>query len=198
VIAPNCSGSLRRTTYMTDLVEEFESALQWAKDTRPGLGFGLGLAGAIIGEGSPVTVSSGPTLGHNIIVTPSPSVGHGSGSRARPVCSESAASVSDDALFSSGARTSDKQSSSVQSGTLVTPPAMDTTSAILTKESSGSGTVVPPTNRGEGTQCLRLTPSRRTASPRVHSSPSIRESLWAPEMDDTYESSILRTSPSKL
>ena len=41
---------------MTDLGEEFESALRRAKDARPGLGFGLGLAGAIIGEGSPVTI----------------------------------------------------------------------------------------------------------------------------------------------
>jgi hypothetical protein len=35
---------------MMDLGEEVESALRQAKDARPGLGFGLGLAGAIIGE----------------------------------------------------------------------------------------------------------------------------------------------------
>ena len=44
VIPPNRISSLRRTTSMTDLGEEFESTLRWAKDARPGLGFGLGLA----------------------------------------------------------------------------------------------------------------------------------------------------------
>jgi len=75
---------------MIDLGEEFESALRWAKDARPGLGSGLGLAGAIIGEGSPVTVSSGSTFGRDIIVTPPPSAGRAGGSRAQ----ESVASVS--------------------------------------------------------------------------------------------------------
>ena len=138
VIAPSRSSSLRHTASMTDLGEEFESALRRAKDARPGFGFGLGLAGAIIGEGSPVTVSSGPTLGCDIIVTP-------------PVLVVVIDLVLDlytrspqlqwDAFFSSGARSSVRQStfhsiSSAQSGTLVTMPAMDT-SAILTVESSG-------------------------------------------------------------
>jgi hypothetical protein len=109
VIAPSRSSSLRRTTSMTDLGEEFESALRRAKDARPGLGFALGLAG-VIGKGSPVTVSSGPTLRRDIIVTPPPNAGRASGSRARPVRSESAASVSDNAFFSSGARSSGEQS----------------------------------------------------------------------------------------
>jgi hypothetical protein len=67
---------------MMDLGEEFESALRRAKDRPPGLGFGLGLAGAIIGEGLLVTVSSGLMLGCDIIVTPPHSVGRGGGSRA--------------------------------------------------------------------------------------------------------------------
>ena len=175
VIAPSRSSSLRRTTSMTDLGEEFESALRRAKDARPGLGFGLGLAGAIIGEGSPVTVSSGSTLGRDIIVTPPPSVGRGGGSRARPVRSESAASVSDDAFFSSGARSSVGQStfhsiSSAQSGTLVTTPGMGT-SAILTEESSGSGTVVPLTGRGEGT-CPHMTSAEQRHSTFTSDIPS--------------------------
>ena len=157
------------------LGEEFESALRRAKDARPGLGFGLALAGAIIGEGSPVTVSSGPTLGRDIIVTPPPSVGRGGGSRARPVRSESAASVSDDAFFSSGARSSVGQStfhsiSSAQSGTLVTTPGMGT-SAILTEESSGSGTVVPLTGRGEGT-CPHMTSAEQRHSTFTSDIPS--------------------------
>jgi hypothetical protein len=71
VIAPSRSSSLRRTSSMTDLGEEFKYALRRAKDARPGLGFGVELAGAIIGESSPVAVSSGSTLGRNIFVTPS-------------------------------------------------------------------------------------------------------------------------------
>ena len=51
-----------------DLGKGFESALQWAEDAQPGLGFGFGLAGAIIGEGSPVMVSSSPMLWQDIIV----------------------------------------------------------------------------------------------------------------------------------
>src|SRR5216684_3150787 len=69
VIALSHSSSLQCIASMTDIGEEFESALQWAKDVQPRLGFGLGLAGAIIGEGLAVTISSGPTLGCDIIVT---------------------------------------------------------------------------------------------------------------------------------
>src|SRR5216684_7676285 len=75
VIAPSHSSSLQHIASMTDIGEEFESALQWAKDVQPRLGFSLGLAGAIIGEGSAVTVSSGPMLGCDIIVTPPHTVG---------------------------------------------------------------------------------------------------------------------------
>ncbi|KAI9513417.1 hypothetical protein F5148DRAFT_4214 [Russula earlei] len=154
VIAPSRSSSLRRTTSLTDLGEEFESALRRAKDSRPGLGFGLGLAGAIIGEGSPVTVSSGPTLRRDVIVTPPPSAGRGGGSRARTVGLESSTLVSDDPFVPSGARTSGEHStfhslSSVQSGIQITSSDTDISSVIPTEETSGSGTVVPPTYRGE-------------------------------------------------
>ena len=50
VIAPSRSSSLRTTTSMTDLREEFECALRRAKDARPVLRSVLGLAGAIIGD----------------------------------------------------------------------------------------------------------------------------------------------------
>ncbi|KAH9968144.1 hypothetical protein BC827DRAFT_474712 [Russula dissimulans] len=173
VIAPSRSSSLRRTTSMTDLGEEFESALRRAKDARPGLGFGLGLAGAIV-EGSPVTVSSGPTLRRDIIVTPPPSAGRGGGSRVRAVGLESSTSLSDDAFFSSGARTSDEQSTfhTLSSGTHITAPDTDTISAIPTEETSGSGTVVPPTYRAESASYLgssagvRLSPSKATGLTR--------------------------------
>jgi hypothetical protein len=119
--------------------------LRQAKDARPGLGFGQGLAGAIIGEGLPGTVSSGSTLRHTIsLLHPHPVIRAGG-----PCARESTALVSDDAFFSSGARTSGEKStfhylSSVTDVTTVTTLAI----AILTEEmsvSSGSGTVVLPT-----------------------------------------------------
>src|SRR6266702_1680091 len=164
VIPPSRSSSLRRTTSMTDLGEEFESALRRAKDARPGLGFGL----ALIGEGSPVTVSSGPTLRRDIIVTPPPSA-RGGGSRARPTNPESLASVSDDAFFTSGARTSDEPStshsvSSFLSDTHLRTRGTESSSAAPTEETSGSGTVVPQTYRGEDTSNLgSLTDVRHSA-----------------------------------
>jgi hypothetical protein len=45
------------------------------------------------------------------------------------------------------------------------------------------------------TSVTESTPSSLTPSPHP-ASPSIRESLWAPETDYTYESSILAASPS--
>jgi hypothetical protein len=163
VIAPSRSSSLRRTSSMTDLGEEFESALRRAKDARPGLGFGLSL----IGEGSPVTVSSGPTLRRDVIVTPPPGARAGS-SRARP-STETSASASDDTFFTSGARTTGEPStlyiSSSSSDTILRARGIETGSAVPTEETSGSGTVVPQTYRGEGTSYLdSLTDAPRSVS----------------------------------
>jgi hypothetical protein len=162
VIAPSRSSSLRRMSSMTDLGEEFESALRRAKDARPGLGFGLSL----IGEGSPVTVSSRPTLRCDVIVTPPPGARAGS-SCARPT-TETLASTSDDTLFTSGARTSGEPStlyiSSSSSDTILRARGIETGSAVPT-ETSGSGTVVPQTYRGKGTSYLdSLTDAPRSVS----------------------------------
>ncbi|KAH9169356.1 hypothetical protein EDB89DRAFT_1479631 [Lactarius sanguifluus] len=163
VIAPSRSSSLRRTTSMTDLGEEFESALRRAKDARPGLGFGLALI-----EGSPVTVSSGPTLRRDVIVTPPPSA-RGGGSRARPTNPESLTSVSDDAFFTSGARTSGEPSTSHSASSSLTDThfrtrGTESSSAAPTEETSGSGTVIPRTYLGEGTSYLGIsTDARRSA-----------------------------------
>ena len=165
VIGPSRSSSLRRTTSMTDLGEEFESALRRAKDARPGLGFGL----ALIGEGSPVTVSSGPTLRRDVIVTPPPGA-RGGGSRARLTNPETLASGSDDTFFTSGARTSGDPSTSytVSSSSSDTLPR---TRGTETEETSGSGTVIPQTYRGEGTSYLgSLTDTPRPVS--ISDSPS--------------------------
>ncbi|EMD36982.1 hypothetical protein CERSUDRAFT_95250 [Gelatoporia subvermispora B] len=109
VIAPSRSSSLRRTSSLTDLDAEFASALRRARESRPGLGFGLGLARDFpVGDAAPVTVSSGPRLGRDVYMSPPPSVGKGSEkTRSR---ASSSVSVSDDAFFtapsaSNGSRT---------------------------------------------------------------------------------------------
>jgi hypothetical protein len=53
VIAPSCSSSLRRTISMVDLGEDFGSTFTMGQRRATGLGFGLGLSCAIIGECSP-------------------------------------------------------------------------------------------------------------------------------------------------
>lgn len=62
VIAPSRSSSLRRTSSMTDLDEEFQTAVRRARDSKPGLGFGLSLVNTFTGDASPVTISSGSRL----------------------------------------------------------------------------------------------------------------------------------------
>ncbi|KZT04943.1 uncharacterized protein LAESUDRAFT_702914 [Laetiporus sulphureus 93-53] len=98
VIASSRSSSLRRTSSLTDLDEEFASAVRRARDARPGLGFGLSLAGGIpVGDGSPVTVSSGPRLGRDVYMSPPPTVGRvGDKVRGRE---SSTVSVSDGTFF---------------------------------------------------------------------------------------------------
>ena len=72
-IHPVRGNSLRRSGSMTDLDEEFSSALRRAKGAKPGLGF----AGVVLGS-APVTISSGPTLGRDVVVTPPPGSSRGS------------------------------------------------------------------------------------------------------------------------
>ncbi|KAG1752141.1 hypothetical protein EDB19DRAFT_1094010 [Suillus lakei] len=106
IIAPSRSSSLRRTSSLADLDEEFASAVSRARSAKPGLGFGLSLvneslsseSGGIlgVGGGSPVTVSSGPILGGDVRVTPPPT------GKIR----NRALSVSEEEFFSAGSRTS--------------------------------------------------------------------------------------------
>lgn len=106
IIAPSRSSSLRRTSSLTDLDEEFASAVSRARSAKPGLGFGLslvndGLSSEVsgilgVGEGSPVTVSSGPRLWNDVRVTPPPT------GRAK----SRALSVGEEEFFSAGSRTS--------------------------------------------------------------------------------------------
>ncbi|KAI0649912.1 hypothetical protein C8Q79DRAFT_355651 [Trametes meyenii] len=171
VIAPSRSSSLRRTSSLTDLDEEFASAVRRAREGRPGLGFGLGLAGGIaVGDGSPVTISSGPRLGTPVYMSPPPSVGRGSDKRSRG--SETSSSVSDDAFFSAGSGsgsatrtpTSSFYSSSSFTRALTTTETRTGTgtgTGLITDESiellSGSGTnIVPSTLSYRGTASASL------------------------------------------
>ena len=86
---PQRGISLRRSGSMTDLDEEFRSALERARGARPGLGFPSQVL-----SGSPVTISSGSSLGKNIFVTPPPSIGRGS-DKAR-------SDITDEQFFSAG------------------------------------------------------------------------------------------------
>lgn len=152
VIAPSRSSSLRRTSSMTDLDEEFDSALRRARESRPGLGFGLSLVGThatggLVGDGSPVTVSSGPRLGRDVTITPPPSSGRRS---------ERSSSVSDDAFFSTGMQSSTENTSSYYSlGDTPTTPrraetgtgwgtGTDVTDEVLFGITSGTGTQIVP------------------------------------------------------
>ncbi|KAF8556599.1 hypothetical protein OG21DRAFT_1482945 [Imleria badia] len=101
VIAPSRSSSLRRTSSLMDLDGEFASAVSRARNAKPGLGFGLSLVGGVIlGDGSPVTVSSGPRLSGEVRVTPPPS----GKTKTRPL-----SDISDDNFFSAGSRTSSSE-----------------------------------------------------------------------------------------
>ncbi|KAH9854566.1 hypothetical protein C2E23DRAFT_55009 [Lenzites betulinus] len=171
VIAPSRSSSLRRTSSLTDLDEEFASAVRRAREGRPGLGFGLGLVGGIqVGDISPVTISSGPRLGGVTYLSPPPSVGRGSDKRSRG--SETASSVSDEAFFSAGSGsgsatrtpTSSFYSSSSFTRALTGPDTWTTTgtgTGLVTDETiellSGSGTnIVPSTISYRGTTSASL------------------------------------------
>ena len=130
IIAPSRSSSLRRTSSLTDLDEEFASAVSRARSAKPGLGFGLSLvsdtlssevSGILgVGEGSPVTVSSGPRLWNDVRVTPPPT----------GKVKNRALSVGEEEFFSAGSRTSSVPGSR---------PESDFFSADSTRTSSGNG-----------------------------------------------------------
>ncbi|KAF4603193.1 hypothetical protein EYR38_003603 [Pleurotus pulmonarius] len=103
VIAPSRGGSLRRTSSLTDMDQEFASALDRARGARPGLGF----ASRVILGGSPVTVSSGSSLGKDVFVTPPPSA------RGSSTPHGSSTDLSDEAFFSAGSGTSDTRTTSL-------------------------------------------------------------------------------------
>ncbi|KAF9242627.1 hypothetical protein BU15DRAFT_72737 [Melanogaster broomeanus] len=101
VTGPSQSGSLHCTSSLTDLDEEFPSAVSHASTAKPGLRFGLSLVGGvIISDGSSVTVSTGPRLGGEVRITPPPSAK----AKARPL-----SDVSDDNFFSASSRTSSRE-----------------------------------------------------------------------------------------
>ena len=73
------------------------STVSRARNARSGLGFRMRLVGGtVLGDGSPVTVSSGPRFGGDVRVTPPPS----SKMKSRPL-----SDLSDDAFFSAASKT---------------------------------------------------------------------------------------------
>ncbi|RDX52641.1 hypothetical protein OH76DRAFT_1554302 [Lentinus brumalis] len=169
VIAPSRSSSLRRTSSMTDLDEEFAEALRRARDGRPGLGFGLGLAGGIaIGDGSPVTISSGPRLGGNVYLSPPPSVGRGSDKKSRS--SDTSSSVSDEAFFSARSTPDTRTPTSSFYSTSSLTRALTTTE---TKTGTGTGTALVTDESiefasGSGTNIVTSTLSYRGTDSASH------------------------------
>ncbi|KAL7284724.1 LOW QUALITY PROTEIN: hypothetical protein ACG7TL_002030 [Trametes sanguinea] len=196
VIAPSRSSSLRRTSSLTDLDEEFASAVRRAREGRPGLGFGLGLAGGIsVGDGSPVTISSGPRLGGPIYMSPPPSsVGRGSDKRSRG--SETSSAVSDDAFFSAG-------SGSGSGSATRTPTSSFYSTSSFTRALSGTDT---RTGTGTGTglvtdETIELLSGSGTNI--VPSTLSYRGTTSASLLGDSHDSDTLTdglyssTSPSR-
>ncbi|KAK7678727.1 hypothetical protein QCA50_018309 [Cerrena zonata] len=148
VIGPTRMRSLRRTSSLTDLGEDIESAARLARQARGGLGFGLGLVGLPVGEGAPVTVSSGPRLRGDVRLTPPPR------SRASSRTRGSSETSSDDAFFSAGSR----------SATTRTPTSSYYSSSSFTRGLLSGDTGVEITS-GTGTNIVTSTLSYRgTAS----------------------------------
>lgn len=151
VIGPTRMRSLRRTSSLTDLGEDIESAARLARQARGGLGFGLGLVGLPIGDGAPVTVSSGPRLRGDVRLTPPPRSRASSRTRES---SETSTSLSDAAFFSAGSR----------SGTTRTPTSSYYSSSSFTRDLLSGDTGVEIAS-GTGTNIVTSTLSYRgTAS----------------------------------
>ena len=184
VIAPSRSSSLRRTSSLTDLDEEFASAVSRARNAKPGLGFGLSLVGGVIlGDGSPVTVSSGPRLSGEVRVTPPPS----GKTKTRPL-----SDISDENFFSAGSRTSSSEPRTTTNSfytmtdsSTSSSDARPTTTGIITDE-----TAFEFTSGDSNTQIVPSTLSyRRTES----------NSYLGDSHDGSYTySSYTSTSPSSL
>ena len=118
VITPSRSSSLRRTSPMTDLDEEFASALRCAHESRSGLGSGLGLAGDMSSSGGSLAmVSSSPRLGGRVYMSPPPSASGTGGSDRKSGSSGSEVSntLSDDHPFAARCQTSSTSSFYLQS-----------------------------------------------------------------------------------
>ncbi|KAF9557793.1 hypothetical protein CPC08DRAFT_764341 [Agrocybe pediades] len=126
VITPTRGSSLRRRSgSMTDLDDEFKSAVIRARGT-----------GGLFG--SPVTISSGSSLGKNIFVTPPPSVSR--------VSDRSRSDVSDENFFSAGS--TDSRTRSTYTSTFRTHTPLTSTSGLRT---TTGYTASPDTRLGAST-----------------------------------------------
>ncbi|KAF8639219.1 hypothetical protein AX17_001704 [Amanita inopinata Kibby_2008] len=155
-------NSLRRTGSMNDLDQEFARALR-AK--RVALG------------GSPVTVSSGPSLGQDVFVTPPPSAYKGS-DRAH---SDFSGSLSGEAFFSAGLSGSSSEIGSRPSSTYLSQSGDRTATGLLTDDS-----LLRLSGGGSDTQILTSTLSFRGTNSNSYLG------------DSRDQSSYTSTSPSGL
>ncbi len=128
-IPPSRGNSLRRTGSTGDLDQEFARAMKGKKSAL---------------TGSPVTVSSGPSLGQDVFVTPPPSVPRGS-DRSR---SEHSGFRSDEAFFSTGL----SGTRSSISSTYLSPSGDQTTTGLIT-----DGTLQVSSSGGSHTQAMTST-----------------------------------------
>ncbi|KAG5645171.1 hypothetical protein DXG03_006795 [Asterophora parasitica] len=138
-IQPSRTGSLlRRSGSMTDLDAEFASAVTRARGARPGLGFA-----SLIFGGSPVTMSSGASLGRDVTITPPPSSGRGS-DRAH-------SEVSDEQFFTASSEGTKSSYYSTQfSSELRTSAGLGTDATSYSYGTSTTGTHLKPTTISYG------------------------------------------------
>jgi hypothetical protein len=131
VITPNRSNAMRRSGSMTDLDEAFKTAINRARGAGP---FG----------GSPVTISSGSSLGKNIYMSPPPSNSRLSGSD-RP-----RSDGSDECFFSAGS--TDGTRSNVSSTYFSQTPSLTSLSDLRTATNLRSDTLTALTTANSETQ----------------------------------------------
>lgn len=161
VIAPSRGNSLRRTGSMTDMDSEFNTALDRARG-------GPSSKGKMrqFFDYSPVSVSSGSSLGKDVFITPPPSTGRGS-DRAR-------SEVSDENFFSA-------------SSSVLRSNVSSTYYSQTEWTGTGTGTM---TQTGYGTSGPTTTFTQSSATQVIPSTTSYRDSDSTSYLGDSHDDSV--------
>ncbi len=147
VIAPSRGNSLRRTGSMTDMDSEFTSALDRARGGPPSKGKLRQFF-----DYSPVSISSGSSLGKDVFITPPPSTGRGSDRARSEVSDENFFSASSSGLRSNVSSTYNSQTEWTGTGTgTMTQTGYGTSGVPTTFTQSSATQVVPSTLSYRGT-----------------------------------------------